>query len=436
MTTPRYNQNDLSSRHAVAFSKPNQSNKWFYDFETSQWIRCVPVERLPYNLCSYRLDGEDKCIVTSEDSYRLIDDLANAPEVQWLEEERAWRDELVCTEFAELDFIKTSVCLFKPSLNSNPAQAEAIKAQVSRKKSDIVPNVLVISPRKQFHQLFGYYYYESTQLAKSSTLTPVLTQEDLDKEKDIEAKAIEMLRKHKEELENLKTKLINSNSYKCYKKYQKFANQGISVSGKCGFFDITEYYQSLKFYPQSITQELINEYCKDNNEKTPQVDCLALFGCVLFNSKYEYDVFYDSESKQIEKDSFVLEYGDAYANIKVFGGTWGKIKISFQGELLEIPMDLVDDYLTFSDITLQNPIFKSVSGGEIKIFTDGCKYIADRIIIDNPARRLMNLLGNTFAVTKFPSKNLCLFLGHMWQPSFICELDQVIPVEYIEEKKK
>jgi hypothetical protein len=412
MTTP-------PAKHAVAFSKPNQSTKWFYDFETSKWIGCVPVERLPYNLCSYRLDGEDKYVVTCEDSYRLIDDLTNAPKVQWLEEERAWREELVCKESAELDFIKT---------------LGAIKAQVLRKKSDIVPNVLVISPRKYQSQIFGYYYYESAQLAKSSTLTPVLTQEDLGKEKEIEAKATEMQRKHKEELNNVKTKLIESNSFKCYKKYEKFANQGIGFCGKCGFFDITEYYQSLRFYPHPITQELINEYCEANGKEISQVDCVALFGCVLFNSKYEYDVFYDSETKQIEKDSFVLGYGDAYANIKVFGGTWGKIKISFEGELLEIPMNLVDEYLTFSDITLQNPIFKSVSGGEIKIFTDGIEYTADRLIFDNPARRIINSIGNTFAVTKFPSKNLCLFLGHVWQPSFICELDQVIPVEYIEDK--
>jgi hypothetical protein len=52
-------------------------------------------------------------------------------------------------------------------------------------------------------------------------------------------------------------------------------------------------------------------------------------------------------------------------------------------------MDLVDDYLTFFNITLQNPIF-----------TDRCNYIADVIIFANLARRIINLqLDNTFALT-------------------------------------
>lgn len=158
MHTSRFDPVKVNSLHQVFLTDPDTNESlWFYDFETSQWIQAKPINKLPYNLCSYSLvgDPDTKCIVTCQDSYRLIEDLDSAPDVEWLEEQRAWREELVSklesNSNPELDFI---------------GKSGPIKAQVSRVKSDIVPNVLVISPRKKLGQTYGYYYYESTQLVR------------------------------------------------------------------------------------------------------------------------------------------------------------------------------------------------------------------------------------------------------------------------------
>lgn len=437
MQTPRFNPVEVNSKHLVEFISVNSVNSdktfWFYDFETSKWIQAKLINRLPYSLCSYALDGEanNQCIVTCENSYRLIEDLSTAPDIEWLNEQRIWREELIANlntnpdTTPELDFIRGD---------------NQVKAQVSRTKSDIVPNVLVISPRKKLGQMFGYYYYESLRLAKSCTYTKPFSQEELDTEAQVEENTTQILKKQNEDLEEFKSKLVRCSKFKCYDKYLHMANTGANTGpcGRAGFFDILEYYQSLNFYPHPITRELIKSSNRVNIEKMDQMDQMdqqnySLYGTILFNSQ-GFEICHDENTIQISQ-SFILGSHDAFANIRIYGGTWAKLSIRGEGGF-EISMDLVEDYLTFPDITLQNPMFKTISGSSIKIYTDGTTCSYNGICYSIRVVRLFSGIGNSYAITQFPSKNLTLFLGHCWQPSFVCQTDRIIPVEYIEKTSK
>lgn len=212
----RYDADEINSRHLVLFANPDKNqDTWYWDFESSSWIRSVPVNNLPYGLCSYHLDvdQENLCVVTCTDSYRLIHDLSNAKNAEQMEQERAWREELK-TVGTELDFYMGKSDTY-------------VKAQVSRKKADIVPEVLVISPRKNFGQMFGYFFWESSRLAKSCTHTKQFTPEELAEELDRETKAQQAY----EAMEADLYKLRHTLPYKCPKKFIAGANCGWGPMG-------------------------------------------------------------------------------------------------------------------------------------------------------------------------------------------------------------
>ena len=94
----RYNRQEVNCRHAVYFSKPKANDSLYYfDFKKENWIQCQPRDNLPYGLCSYHLDSEPESdvVVTATDSYRLIEDLDNAPDLDEMIKEREWREQIV-----------------------------------------------------------------------------------------------------------------------------------------------------------------------------------------------------------------------------------------------------------------------------------------------------------------------------------------------------
>ncbi len=439
----RYDAGEINSRHLVRFATPDKTkDTWYWDFETSSWIPCVPVNNLPYGLCSYHLqtDPANLCVVTSTDSYRLVHDLSEAKNSDQMEQERAWREELK-TVSTELDFLMAK-------------SDEYVKAVVSRKKADIVPDVLVISPRKTPGQMYGYFFWESSRLAKSCTHTIQFTPIQLADELARETKA----RLAHEALEADLYKLRHTLPYKCPKKFISGANSGWGLMGKTGFHDIREYYRSLVPYPHELSVEHIVSAFPERKidmEKTKSPDFKpGLLGMVLLDVQ-GYQVFYDRETGQVKtrqnprspehRFNIYLEKGDAYFNIRIYGGTWGKLRLmeSQDSTIKEIPMELVespdsseDNYLTFPDITLANPLFKAMSGAVINIETDGKTYSANRIFIEDKARRKLNIIGNSFAVSWFDSLKTVVCLGHMWQPSIILNYTDLVDVAYVDPPAK
>lgn len=248
---------------------------------------------------------------------------------------------------------------------------------------------------------------------------------------------LEELIKRSEKSEELKNNLILSSKYKCYPQYLYTANRNLNFCEKPGYFDILEYYQSLKRYPQPVTIELIEQISKDlgiefNKEKIIQLEKIqyAIYGTFLLEDQ-GFKICYTNYKNKINKTSghFVLKLFDAFANIKVYNATWAKLVPHGKGEY-EIPMDQVEDYFTFPDITLSNPIFNCTEGTQLKIETDGTDFSYDGIIIDFESRCLIARLENSYAVTQFPSKNLSLFLGHLWYRSFVCQTYENNPIVY------
>ena len=177
--TEYYNSETVNSRHLVAFSKPTNENKYYYVFEIQQWIKCTPLDNLPYGLCFYKLENrpETELLVTSRDSYRLSDHIPEHTDHEKMLKEKQWRDSIV-GKGQEFDFL-TSGGTWK-------------KGVVNWTKRDIIPGVIQIGPRSSIGAIpvnisssdgsgvDGYYYKESSRLGQSSAHTPFITQEQLD----------------------------------------------------------------------------------------------------------------------------------------------------------------------------------------------------------------------------------------------------------------
>ncbi len=436
----KYDAGEINSRHLVNFPVPDKTqDTWFWSFELNSWVPCVPVNNLPYGLCSYHLlvDPANLCVVTSTDSYRLIHDLSEAKNSEQMEQERAWREELK-TVGTELDFLMGK-------------SDEYVKAVVSRKKADIVPEVLVISPRKNPGQMFGYIYWESSRLAKSCTHTIQFTPDQLAEELDRETKA----KLAHEALEADLYKMRHTLPYKCPKRFMQGANSGWGLIGKTGYHDIREYYRSLVPYLHELSVDhIISEFSDlvQNSEKVKSANPDALLLGSILLDKQGYQVFYDLETGQVKErtcaknleQKYYIELdgtSDAYFNIRIYGGTWGKLRLwsSQDSEIKDIPMELVEtfegNYLTFPDITLSNPLFKATMGDKINIETDGKTYSTNRIIIETNARRKLHSIGNSWAISWFDSLEIVLCLGHLWQPSLILKYSDTVDVAYVDPPK-
>jgi len=318
-----------------------------------------------------------------------------------------------------------------------------IKAEVAWPKSDIVPGVLLISERKNRAKTLGYYYMESKRLAKSCTHTTPLTQEELDKELAEEIKWKNYFENQNKQIETLQNNL----PYLVEEQYKMHVNYS-GLGGRNGFFDMRKFYQSLKIYPNEITKELIKENLPADKLESYKLDDLnkeqyPLVATLIFD-KEDWDGFWTNNSKEISDGKIILTsemVADAFFNIKIFGGTWGKIIMcNSQEGNKEIQMDLIQEvdqtYLTFPDINIHNPLFKSFGGSSIRIETDGKSYSICQMILNTEPRRLMVKLGNSYAVSWFESKNKVLLLGHMWRQSNIYPIDKLCLAEFVDTSKQ
>jgi len=432
MTTVRYNASQVNSRHLVAFTNNFPDEQLYYfDFESEKWIKCYPINKLPYNLCSFRLENDtnENCVVTSLDSYRLTYDLTDVPYNEEMREESEWRDEIV-NKGAELDFIKGD---------------KVYKAKVCWTKSDIIPGVMLIGPRTCPNlNSFGYYYKESKNLAKSCTYTDVISEEQLKKEQ-INKINYEIKRKEQmEEIKNIKRTL----DYFCPKQYLNYANKGGGLCGKVGFYNLLPFYQTLKIYPEPITLELVKKLAIKNGttlnideNKKYTSEQIVLLG-TLSLLKDGYDGGYGEVTKETEeinggrtfKKCVYLNGCEAFFDIKIYNATYAHL--SFGDKSIELEEQ--EGIFTLTDINLANPLFCSVGASGFRIFTDGDKASYKCLILDSDPRRILYGFDNSYAVSYLHSKNTVLLVGNMWQPSIICTTDELVKLkdETLETKEE
>jgi len=231
---------------------------------------------------------------------------------------------------------------------------------------------------------------------------------------------------------------INSDMMSLIMSEHNNGNFGFFKSASVGTFDQREYWKSLKIFPYEITIDLFNTYVYPENYeeiilknkfKNKDVGYLAT---KLDNLK-NYDVIFSSEENTIKNNYFCINKADAYCDIKIYGATYAKIVLSnFQ----EIPMDYnkEGEYFTFNDITIENPLFPSIEDydGEAKIYTNGKKYNLKKIYVNTATFTCYSKLTNSYCLTWFPSKNLVMCNGFSTQPSFICNIDEMIQTEFNE----
>lgn len=195
------------------------------------------------------------------------------------------------------------------------------------------------------------------------------------------------------------TEEIKSKSnYICYDKYLKLAYGG-EHCGNVGCYDLREYYD-------------------------------------FINKEENFNIVYSSVTHPTVNNLVWLTGAHAYANIKIFNATYAKLicKQSQTG-ITEIPLDYVESYFTFLDITLKNPLFSSNSGFLLQIETDGLYSIYDTIYF--PQTMFENIfinIGNNYTLSWFYSKNIVLFAGTIFQQSFIAPINNVIVIPKPEKK--
>jgi len=135
---------------------------------------------------------------------------------------------------------------------------------------------------------------------------------------------------------------------------------------------------------------------------------------------------------------------DALFDIKILNGTFAYIECQkaqalYRGNQSDhgdndenkykIYMDKLEDRsCTFTDITIRNPIVKTISGYDYIIHTDGDTVSMKCMSFQTLPRRVISNSKNSYMVTHFDSKCLTLFAGHVWQPTFICKSDEIINI--------
>lgn len=428
--TEYYNAKEVDSRHLVFFPKPDEDIEYYYYvFEEKKWVRCYPIDNLPYDLCSFRLEGKtnEEAVVTCNDSYRLKDYLPNEEYFSHEDmlEEKEWRDSIVKDD-AEMDFRLSKGWT---------------KAKVCWTKSDIIPGVVVIGPRKRPNlNSYGYFYKESLKLAKSCTYTPVITEEELDEEKRRKEEAQLRIDKKKAEANAWKKKIG-------LQVPEKYKNARGFLLGPAAFCDTLPIYQSLEKYPEPVTLDKLKEAGVSELKKPDKIYKLTYCSMEFVELQKKYKVVYHNEERKIKsrdgvKEAFCLCHADAYADIKIFGATWaymwcGDGHAYPDEDFRKFEMEKVEDgdssYFTFTDITYENPLF-GIAG--LYFYTDGNLTTYKAIIFNKEVKDLFRHLGNCYEITHFPKRGRMLFRGHLWQPSYSCAYDELISVPIPEEKEE
>ena len=150
-------------------------------------------------------------------------------------------------------------------------------------------------------------------------------------------------------------------------------------------------------------------------------------GCYEIKSYFIYD-------NNVNLNNYFNNCIDGLFDIKIHNCTYAYIECSSIAKFLDndggegkikIEMDKVEDFYTFSDITIKNPILFTSLGYHYEIKTDGKKIELKCLVLDIIPRKVIQKCG-PFRVLNFKSKNLTLFAGDLLQPSFVCNTDDII----------
>ena len=400
----------------------DDNDLYYFDFSDNTWVKCEPIEKLPYNLCKYQIKNSNHTFITCTDSYRLIDNLDDALSNDEMYKEKEWRDTIVKKE--ELDLY---------------AKGEWHKMVVAWKKADIIPDVLHLQRRRNASNLCGYFYKESKSLAKSCSKTPVITEEQLQKEKEQDEESI----KYREDKIDAITKIEKTlKLFKIKDEYHKFYDPKIKDRF---FYDTLPYYQSLRLDTEQkvISKEdwssqakiTYEEYLAYSNREKGFINLVRQTTNRIRKEENTTDMvsvedeYTDLKKCQIENCNYQYlkcDY-DAFYNIKIYNATYATLCCDPR----EIDCDIIDtidgkNIFGLKDITETNPIFNGAIADTIRIKTDGDKITFTGILMDSMPRYILKA-AQLFTVIHFPSKGIVMLCNTF------CTATNTYPYERIEE---
>ena len=383
----------------------DRQHLYYFDFSENTWVECKPIGRLPYNLCKYQFENSDHTFITCIDSYRLTDNLNDVLSNDEMYKEKEWRDNVV-KDHEEVDLYENG---------------EWHKMVVAWIKADIIHGVLHLKKRRNTSDLYGYFYKESKKLAKSCSQTPVITEEELQKEKEFDENII----KEKEESHNKIGEI--EESLKLYKIKDEYRTQYTSHLKEFLFYDTLPYYQSLKLNNDKklLSKEDFHPGARLTYEEYLSIDtlkkCMAKLGLHIFNKTADM-VSIEDEYTDIKNCCVVLKSDyDAFCNIKIYNATYAKLVcLAPFNDHLQVDCDIIDSIddkkiFGFKDINDTNPILNSAISDNLFIQTDGDKVTFDGILMNSMPRYILKN-SQKYSVIHFPSKKFVLldhtFIGN------------------------
>lgn len=429
--TERYNSKTVNTS-CVRFNSPEHIHDLhYYDFDTHTWRYVEIIKNLPYGLACYRFldedneDGENDCVVTCNDSYRLCDccdyDYTHENDREVMEAERVWRDEIVRAG-SEFEY-------------GHKKDGQIYYAKTCWIKSDIIPGVLLAGHRAMPNiNPFGYIYKEYKYMWPIGTYLPIISQEQLDKEAK-EKEEAEIRRTSKELIEK---EWMSKLDYCSCKKWPntKFRNT-------------LPLYESLSKYRQEITLKDVNDYCikQDTENKyngAPQAKGEGFTLCILglVSVAKDYDVCYVSIQRDIQYGYVYLGGYDIYFDIEIHNATHATLwcgdgsptnkdcqEYGREFKLLKIDKNNGTSIYTFPDITFDNPLFAAIAGSSLCINTDGdlIKYNAGCMKPDIRNMLASPIIGNNWAISKIQGRYL--LNGHLWSLSMSFPEEELVILE-------
>ncbi len=432
--TDIYDRQTVNSRHLVAFSKPSVpegKQLYYFDFGRSAWRKVVPLDNLPYNLCSYRFvdddqDNDGKCVVTCHDSYRLTTDPDNEPSPDALQAQRTWRDAIVKKD-AEFEYL-------------NVKNETVQRAKVCWTKADIIPGVVVCGPR-EFPNMngFGYIYKESRRFAKTGTHLPLLTEEDLEKERNEEEEADRRREAFQQRVESVKRTYMKRYTLKVPTKPRHVAN--MYVRSHDGFCDTLPYFQTLRPYPHEITVAWIENKMRERGETDYKWNPnISTHHCIMASILLEdepYDWCFATHTDHIESYN-ALQGADCYFDVRVTGGTYCRLHCGDSDDEGNYGRDFDfvkdGDTWTLPDVTIANPLFAATAGSTLRIETDGDTLTYKKGFIQFDISRIFSRVQTGWSVSHLQGR--ILLNGHMWMPSMSFPESEMVEIPHTQPKPK
>ena len=394
----------------------------YYDFITNNYIKCKPCYELDkYVFIFNNIEKEDLYFITCIDSYRLIkyeENLELTPNISYYEKEYEWRKNLKIND--ECDFYK---------VNQETNEGKYIKAFLFKSYMTNYTSFSICCFVNQSNMLSSSKHFESKSIQPSGKYTKPITESKL-----------EELRGTKEKItvQNFIAELESKLEYMCPTEFLPLAYEGACLCGKVGFFDLRPYYAELIKNTNTINFQTLldNNYFHFNQyrlEKYNIYDYQWNSGCIKeFDKNYMLEhnfVFVEIDKTPIEKNVFGLFFG--FANIKIYGATYAKLKLKDNykdNKIREIEFDYVDNneepYFTFVDITNENPLFCLY---RFEIITDGQMFSATGIRDNDFVHEIYGLMSSYYISWV---KNHVIMLGKLWQPSLILKIEDITKLEY------